>query len=151
MCCAMKLQGTRKVGCPAHNNVIKLFPEFGISAENVARMGVRKLKERRSEKLVKLKTLLVNNINLKMLTKYFVLLPTQDVHHSYHKTSGEAGYCPKIHRKLVGKINELVSEGACTIYTRSKESPEEVCKPCAMPRSRAIGHTSQLVQMFVTT
>lgn len=33
----------------------------------------------------------------------------------YHKTSGEAGFSQKIHPKLVGKINELVSEGAsCT-------------------------------------
>jgi len=38
------------------------------------------------------------------LTKYFVLLPKQEAHHSYHKTSGEAGFSQKIHPKLVGKI-----------------------------------------------
>ena len=58
----MKLQGTRKIGCPAH----------------------------------------------------FVLLPTQEAHHSFHKTSGEVGFSQKIHTKLVEKINELVSEGAVT-------------------------------------
>ena len=110
----MKLQGTRKIGCPAHLNVhtIQLFPEFGIPDKDATRMGVRKLKEMKSKKLSELKAVIAGNKTLDKLAKYFVLLPKQEAHHSYHRTSGEVGFSQRIHPKLVDKINELVSEGA---------------------------------------
>ena len=112
----MKLQGTRKIGCPAHLNIhtIQLFPDFKIPAEDIARIGVRKLKERKCEARSRLQSMMTESNNLNMLTKHFVLLPTQEAHHSFHKTSGEVGFSQKIHPKLVEKINELVSEGAVT-------------------------------------
>ena len=107
----MKLQGTRKIGCPAHLNIhtIELFPDFRIPAQDV---GVRKLKEKKSATVKELKSLLLKHHKLKMVKKYFILLPTQEAHHQYHKTSGEAGFSQKMHPKLASKIVELVSEGA---------------------------------------
>ena len=112
----MKLQGTWKIGCPAHLNIhkIQLFPDFKIPAEDIARIGVRKLKERKCEARSRLQSMMTESNNLNMLTKHFVLLPTQEAHHSFHKTSGEVGFSQKIHPKLVEKVNELVSEGAVT-------------------------------------
>ena len=48
---------------------------------------------------------------VKTTTKYHVLLPTAEAHHSFHETKGAAGYAQRIHPKLVEKIYELVSEG----------------------------------------
>ena len=72
------------------------------------------LKERKCEARSRLQSMMTESNNLNMLTKHFVLLPTQEAHHSFHKTSGEVGFSQKIHPKLVEKINELVSEGAVT-------------------------------------
>ena len=48
---------------------------------------------------------------MKTATKYHVLLPTEEAHHSFHETKGAAGYAQRIHPKLVEKTYELVSEG----------------------------------------
>ena len=84
----IKLQGTRKIGCPAHLNIhtVEVFQDFEI--KDAARMGVRKLKERKSAVVQELKSLLAKSNKLKVVKKYFILLPTQEVHHPYHKTSG---------------------------------------------------------------
>jgi len=58
----------------------------------------------KSKKLADLKAMMAGSSKVDTLTKYFVLLPKQEAHHSYHKTSGEAGFSQKIHPKLVGKI-----------------------------------------------
>jgi hypothetical protein len=110
----VKLQGTRKVGCPAHLNVhtIELFPDFRIPAEDADRMGIRKLKEKKSATVKELKSLLTMSHKLRIVKKYFILLPTQEAHQAYHKTSGEAGFSQRMHPKLASKIVELVSEGA---------------------------------------
>ena len=70
---------------------------------------------------------------VKTTTKYHVLLPTEEAHHSFHETKGAAGYAQRIHPKLVEKILRLVSEGitdtqikrAIKRYTLHILSPEQ--------------------------
>lgn len=126
----VKLQGTRKIGCPAHLHVhtIQLFPEFSISVDDLSRLGVRKLKEIKSKKLANLRVIMdAGDKKVEMRTKYYVLLPNKEAHHSYHKTCGEAGFSQKIHPKLVGKINELVSEGTTDAQEVKRALKRYVC------------------------
>ena len=53
----IKLQGTRKIGCPAHIHIHKLhlYPTFSVSNDVVAGLGSRKFKELRAKKLGELR------------------------------------------------------------------------------------------------
>ena len=108
-----QLQGTRKIGCQAHIIVrtITLYPDFQLSEAEAADLGPRKLKERKREKLVQLQNEIACGKPITTSTKYHVLLPAEEAHHSSHQTRGAAGYAQRIHPKLTEKIYELVSEG----------------------------------------
>ena len=107
-----QLQGTRKIGCQAHIIVrtITLYPEFTRS-EVEAALSLRKQKRRKEELLAQLQNALASGENINTSTKYHILLPTEEAHHSFHQTKRAAGYAQRIHPKLVEKIHELVSEG----------------------------------------
>ena len=108
-----RLQGTRKIGCQAHIIVrtIALYPEFQLPEAESTHLGPRSLKEKKKEKLAQLHKLLCCGEVVKTNTKYHILLPMEEAHHSFHETRGAAGYVQRIHPKLVEKIYELVSEG----------------------------------------
>ena len=110
-----RLQGTRKIGCKAHIVVrtISLYPDFEISAREVSELGPRKLKELKKERLAQIQKAIEQNQELRVKNKYYILLPTEEAHHSFHETKGAAGYAQKIHPKLIEKIYSLVSEGIC--------------------------------------
>ena len=106
-----RLQGTRKIGCPAHVHVheLTLFPSFAVS--EACTLGSRKLKETKARKINELKESLAAGKKVDTETKYFVLLPTKEAHGSYHPTSGPAGFAQRVHPKIIEKINVLVGEG----------------------------------------
>ena len=54
---------------------------------------------------------LTSELSTTINTKYHVLLPTEEAHHSFHQTRGPAEYAQRIHPKLSEKHYELVSEG----------------------------------------
>ena len=54
---------------------------------------------------------LTSEVSTTINTKYHVLLPSEEAHHSFHQKRGPAGYAQRIHPKLTEKIYELVSEG----------------------------------------
>ena len=105
--------GTRKICCQAHIVVhtITLYTDFQLSEVGSSTLGPRKLKEIKKEKLAQLHESLSSGEPVKTSTKYHVLLPKEEAHHSSHETRGAAGYAQRIHPKLIEKINELVSEG----------------------------------------
>ena len=117
-----RLQGTRKIGCQAHIIVrtIALYPEFQLPEAESTHLGPRSLKEKKKEKLAQLHKLLCCGEVVKTNTKYHILLPMEEAHHSFHETRGAAGYVQRIHPKLVEKIYELVSEGIKT-HKKSNE------------------------------
>ena len=61
--------------------------------------------------LASLQEALSQRKSLQTCTKYHVLLPTEEAHHSFHETKGAAGYAQRMHPKLTEKVYELVSEG----------------------------------------
>ena len=100
----IRLQGTRKIGCPAHVHVheLTLFPSFAVSSESeVCSLGSRKLKELKAKKITELKESLATGKKLETETKYFVLLPTKEAHANYHPTSGPAGFAQRVHPKII--------------------------------------------------
>ena len=113
-----RLQGTRKIGCPAHVHVyeLTLFPSFAITTESEdCKLGSRKLKEIKARKITELKESLAIGKKVETETKYFVLLPTKGAHGSYHPTSGAAGFAQRVHPKIIEKINLLVGEGTTEV------------------------------------
>ena len=106
-----RLQGTRKIGCPAHVHVheLTLFPSFAVS--EACALGSRKLKEIKAIKINELKESLAAGKKVDRNKIYFVLLPTKEAHGSYHPTSGPAGFAQRVHPKIIEKINVLVGEG----------------------------------------
>ena len=139
-----RFQGTRKIGCKAHITVrtITIYPDFQLSEQEICGLGPRNLKEKKREKLAKLQHAVTYGEPVKTITKYHVLLPTEEAHHSIHETKGAAGYAQRVHPKLVEKIYELVSEGitdtqevkrALKHYTLHALCPEQ--KPELMDRA----------------
>lgn len=106
-----RLQGTRKMGCPAHITVktLTLFPEYAV--EDPSSLGPKKLKESKRQKLDQLRTA----TEVKTEKRYYVVLPTKEAHHSVHPTEGAIGYAQGIHPKLVEKIQDLVAEGITNV------------------------------------
>ena len=95
-----RLQGTRKIGCPAHITVktLTLFPEYAI--EDPSSLGPRKLKETKTKKLEQLRAA----SEMKTEKRYYIVLLTKEAHHSVHPTEGTIGYAQRMHPKLAEKI-----------------------------------------------
>ena len=106
------LQGTRKIGCPAHIHVheLTLFPSFAVES-GICSLGSRKLKEMKTKKIKELKESLAMGKKVYTETRYFVLLPTVEAHVNSHPTSGAAGFAQRVHPKISEKVNTLVGEG----------------------------------------
>jgi len=107
------LQGTRKLGCTAQIEifVITMFPDFQLSAiESTA--GVKKLKEVKQQKLQELRSNITESLSsVRLKCCYYVVLPTEQAHHNYHRTDGAVLFAQRVHPKLVAKIYELVATG----------------------------------------
>ena len=113
------VQGTRKIGCPAHVHIheLTLFPSFSAPSEpGMCSLGSRKLKQIKAKKVTELKESLAMGKKLETVTKYFILLPTVEAHQKYHPTSGPAGIALKVHPKIIDKINTLVGEGITDVH-----------------------------------
>ena len=79
------LQGTRKLGCPAHIevHVITLYPEYQLSSTD-SMSGVKKLKDVKQEKLRELRSNLIESTStVASEDRYFVVLPTEKGHKDY--------------------------------------------------------------------
>ena len=80
------VQGTRKLGCPAHIEikVYEVFPEYSISESVITQNSRRELRMLKEEEVTHLKTALSTKDNVKSVKKYFVSLPTSEVHNKTH-------------------------------------------------------------------
>ena len=75
------------MGCKAHIVVrtITLYPDFEISAREHSELGPRKVKALKKERLTQLQKAIEQNQELRVNTKYYILLPTEEAHHSFMK------------------------------------------------------------------
>ena len=67
-------------------STISLYPDFEISAREVSELGPRKLKELKKERLAQIQKAIEQNQELRVKNKYYILLPTEEAHHSFHET-----------------------------------------------------------------
>ena len=90
----------------------------------------------KEEKMAHLKLALSKKENVKSVKKYFVSLPTSEVHNETHHTGAVAGATQKIDPLLSQKIESLVKEGTtdpCTVQKVLKEYVHKSMKtnlPC---------------------
>ena len=88
----LRLQSTRKIGCPAHV-VVKcytLFPEYAIHSDDIE--GKSKYKEQTLKKLQ-------NEIEsgcVKQTTRYWLSLPTLEAHEKTHPVKQAAVFSQKV-------------------------------------------------------
>ena len=99
----MCLQGTRKIGCKAHIFIrsLVLFTDYCITDEEKNGLSARGLKELKQTKIQNLRQALTKGENVNQITKYHLLLPTEQAHHNFHSTHGPASYTQRIHPKLI--------------------------------------------------
>ena len=104
------VQGTQKLGCPAHIEikVYEVFLDYSISESVLTQNSKRALRMLKEEKMVHLKSALSRKENVKSVKKYFVSLPTSEGHNKTHPIGAIAGAAQKIHPLLSQKIESLV-------------------------------------------
>lgn len=102
----LHLQGTRKVGCPAHIEIreYRLYPEYALSPKEVKHLKCKQFRELREAKLHALKQSLEEGKQVKVVTKFYVSLPTQEAHEKTHPTGIVSGPAQKVH-PLISKKN----------------------------------------------
>ena len=93
---------------------ITLYSEFHINREEISVLSSRQLKQKKRENLSQLRDTLAKSKPLHFNKKYFVILPSKEVH-QYHKTHGAASYAQRLHPKLIEKIHEFVTEGTTQV------------------------------------
>ena len=76
-------------------------------------LSSRKLKEKKKD-LSRLQRSLANNDNIRVVTRYHILLPKGETH-AFHPTHGPASYAQCVHPKLKEKIYELVADGTTDV------------------------------------
>ena len=137
------MQGTCKLGCPAHIEikVYEVFPEYSIFDSVLTQTSRRALRMLKEEKMMHLRMALSKKENVKSTKKYFVSLPTSEAHDKTHSTGAIAGAAQKIHPLISQKIESLVKEGTTdprTVQRVLKEYIHESMKahlPCETDRS----------------
>ena len=107
------LQGTRKQGCNARIELSEyiLYSKFDISTELNLCSSEKAKRILREQKLNELKELLKNGEEVQVSKKYFVRLPSEEVHHSCHPTGRQVGMAQRVHPATIKKIHALVIEG----------------------------------------
>ena len=112
------MQGTRKIGCPAHV-VVKhytLFPEYAIHSDDIewkSKYNLRLLKEQTLKKLQ-------NEIEsgyVKQTTRYWLSLPTLEAH---EKTHPQAAVFSQVNPAVPQMIAELVADDITEIDDAKK-------------------------------
>lgn len=68
-------------------------------------------KSKRTLKEQKLNELLRKGQKVIVSKKYFVRLPSEEVHHKVHPTGREVGMAQRVHPAIIQKIHALVIEG----------------------------------------
>lgn len=106
------LQGTRKVGCPAHIHLksYTLYPEFKITGSDKAGISAWKLRILRQKQLQELHKALSSGQELTRVKRYFVSLPSEDAHKG-HIMGAMGGLAQRMHPYLIQKVTEMVTQG----------------------------------------
>ena len=106
----LRLQGTRKVGCPAGIQIREyiLYPEYKVTANGQNNWQLRKEKE---SMLKNLNKDLLAGKEVNTVKRYYVCLPSEEAHHKTHMTGGMHALAQRVHPKVQMKIQEIVGAG----------------------------------------
>ena len=115
----MMIQGSRKLGCPAHIiiKVYETFPEYAISEREISCSSKKALKKLKEHKLKQLKSAITNKESIQIQNKYFISLPAEEAHMKTHPTGAIAGAAQKMNPVISKKIESLVREGTVDGHT----------------------------------
>ena len=109
------LQGTRKLGCPAHINIFEheVFADYKLSFSDSMKLTKKSQIKCKKEKMDALKAALSQNQKVHSIRKWFVSLPTNDSHKKTHRdpTGIISGMAQEVNPTIANKIEEFVKEG----------------------------------------
>lgn len=109
----LHLQGTRKLGCPAHIRIFEyeVFTDYKVSFSDCSPLSKKSQIKQRNEQMNALKAAISHNEKVNFVRKWFVSLPTNDAHEKAHPTGITNGVAQKVNPMIANKIEELVKEG----------------------------------------
>ena len=107
------MQGTRKLGCPAHINIFEyeVFTDYNVSFSDSKELTKKSQTKQKKEIMDALKTALSQNQKAQSVRKWFVSLPTNDSHEKTHPTGITSGMAQKVNPTVANKVEEFVKEG----------------------------------------
>lgn len=109
----LHLQGTRKLGCPAHINIFEyeVFTDYKVSFSDCKALSKKSQIKQRKEKMEALKAAISSNQKINFIRKWFVSLPSNDAHEKTHPTGIASGVAQKVNPIIANKIEDFVKEG----------------------------------------
>lgn len=130
------LQGTRKLGCPAHIEIreYRLYPEYALSAKETEELTGKQVRLAHEKKMSNLKQALFDGDSVQMKTMFFVSLPTHDSHENCHPTGIVSGPAQKVHPLISKKIEDLVREGSVDANEVQRSLREYVRNRCSVSK-----------------
>ena len=126
----LQLQGTRKLGCPAHINIFEyeVFTDYKASFSDLSKKSKMKQKK---EKMEALKMALSCNQKVNFIRKWFVSLPCNDAHEKTHPTGVASAIAQKVNPLIANKIEDFVKEGM-TDPTEVQRALKSFVKSCVL-------------------
>ena len=94
----------------------------------VYNLSQKKIRSIREDSLKSLQESLASNKDVQVVCKYFVSLPTEEVHHKYHPTKGVMELSQRVHTEVIAKIHKLGQLAQWSLYRGSKAT-KTPCKP----------------------
>ena len=93
----LRLQGTRKIGCPAHIDVKQytLFPDYRLEPGELQGKTKHQIRLLREEKMQKLRNEIQSG-RVKQTTRYWLSLPTAEAHEKMHPVKQSAAFSQKL-------------------------------------------------------
>ena len=110
----LKIQGSRKLECPAQIQVrdVMVFEDYGVDATSCdTENSLRSAKEKVAKKL---KKDLQDGVQGKTTVRHYIRIPLSSLHKG-HPIGETAGVNQKIDKRIIDKIFELVSKGVTNI------------------------------------
>ena len=107
----LRLQSTRKIGCPAHIVVKQyiLFPQYALPDE-IHGKSKHQIRLQKEQTLLKLQNEMESG-SVKQTTRYWLSLPTLEAHEKTHPVKQAAVFSQKVNPAVAQMIGELVADG----------------------------------------
>jgi len=145
----LRLQSTRKIGCPAHIVVKQyiVFPGYAVHSDEINGKSKHRIRLQKEQTLQKLQNEMESG-SVKQTTRYWLSLPTLEAHEKTHPVKQAAVFSQKVNPAVAQMIAELVADGITEVNSVKKALRHRITHYLWQrfpTRPKMIGHTSLLM------